>query len=345
MKNPHWARESIAGLLKFDYSSSTKMMIEARGLARTFKGRRGGEDVKAVDGIDLQVAAGEIVGLLGPNGAGKTTTQRMLATLLTPTAGEATVAGCDLRRDPVGVRRQLGYVSQSGGTNPAAKVDEELVTQAQLYGLCETAAVERARALRAALDLGELGDRLVKTLSGGQKRRLDIALGLVHQPKLVFLDEPSTGLDPQSRANLWSHVRSLRDHHGATVLLTTHYLDEADALCDRILIIDHGKIVAAGTPAELKRRIAGELVTFEVDDVARARALLAERSEARDVTATDAGVRITVDRGDTQALPLMRALDDAGLRVTSLHVARPTLDDVFLALTGRSLRDPSAPTA
>ena len=343
MKNPHWAREAVAELINFDYSSSTKMMIEARGLARTFKGRRGAEDVKAVDGIDLQVAAGEIVGLLGPNGAGKTTTQRMLATLLTPTAGEATVAGCDLRRDPVGVRRQLGYVSQSGGTNPAAKVDEELVTQAQLYGLGKSVAVERARALRAALDLGELGDRLVKTLSGGQKRRLDIALGLVHQPKLVFLDEPSTGLDPQSRANLWSHVRSLRDHHGATVLLTTHYLDEADALCDRILIIDHGKIVAAGTPAELKRRIAGELVTFEVDDVARARALLAERSEARDVTATDAAVRITVDRGDTQALPLMRALDDAGLRVTSLHVARPTLDDVFLTLTGRSLRD--APSA
>jgi len=346
MKNPHWATGAVAELVKFDYSSRT--MIQARGLARTFQARRrGGAEVKAVDGIDLDVATGEIVGLLGPNGAGKTTTQRMLATLLEPTAGEATVAGCDLRRDPVGVRRQLGYVSQSGGTNPAAKVDEELVTQAELYGLSRSSARERARALRETLDLGDLGDRVVKTLSGGQKRRLDIALGLVHQPKLVFLDEPSTGLDPQSRANLWAHVRALRDQHGATVLLTTHYLEEADALCDRILIIDHGKIVASGTPAELKRRIAGELVTFEVDDLPRARELLGTRGDARDVVIShDAGtVRVTVDRGDTQALPLMRALDDAGLRVTSLHVARPTLDDVFLALTGRSLRDASAPTA
>src|SRR3954462_13840024 len=166
-------------------------MISAHGLARTFKTRDA--VVEAVRGIDLEVAAGEIVGLLGPNGAGKTTTQRMLSTLLTPTAGEATVAGCDLRRDPIGVRRQLGYVSQSGGTNPAAKVDEELVTQAQLYGMSRAAAQKRAIELRELLDLAELGDRVIKTLSGGQRRRLDIALGLMHDPKLVFLDEPSTG--------------------------------------------------------------------------------------------------------------------------------------------------------
>src|SRR5262245_59741177 len=213
-------------------------MIEARGLARTFKSKTG--PVEAVRGVDLDVAAGEIVGLLGPNGAGKTTTQRMLATLLVPTAGEARVAGCDLRRDPLGVRRQLGYVAQGGSTNPAAKVDEELGTQAQLYGMSQAAARERARALRETLDLADLGGRLIKTLSGGQRRRLDIALGLMHQPKLVFLDEPSTGLDPHSRANLWTHIRGLRDRNGATILLTTHYLDEADALCDRIFIIDHG---------------------------------------------------------------------------------------------------------
>jgi ABC-2 type transport system ATP-binding protein len=180
----------------------------------------------------------------------------MLSTLLEPTAGEARVAGCDLRRDSIGVRRQLGYVSQSGGTNPAAKVDEELVTHAELYGIDRRVAAERAKALRETLDLGDLGDRLIKTLSGGQRRRLDIALGLMHEPKLVFLDEPSTGLDPTSRANLWTHIRSLRDQKAVTILLTTHYLDEADALCDRILIIDHGKIVASGTPAELKRKIS-----------------------------------------------------------------------------------------
>jgi len=314
-------------------------MIQARGLARTFKARGG--PVEAVRGIDIAVGAGEIVGLLGPNGAGKTTTQRMLATLLVPTAGEATVAGCDLRRDPVGVRRQLGYVSQSGGTNPSAKVDEELTTQAQLYGMTRAAAATRAKALRAELDLGDLGDRLIKTLSGGQRRRVDIALGLMHQPKLVFLDEPSTGLDPQSRANLWTHIRRLRDAHGATILLTTHYLDEADALCDRILIIDAGKIVAAGTPIELKRRISGDLVTFELPtaDAERAATLLRARSEAREVSPTATGVRVVVEAGERDALPLMRALDEAGIAIGSLHVAHPSLDDVFLTLTGRSLRD------
>jgi ABC-2 type transport system ATP-binding protein len=328
-------------LVKFDYSKQA-MMIQARGLSRTFKSR--GATVEAVRGIDLEVEAGEIVGLLGPNGAGKTTTQRMLATLLVPTAGEATVAGCDLRRDPIGVRRQLGYVSQSGGTNPAAKVDEELVTQAQLYGMSRAAARARAGVLREMLDLAELGGRVIKTLSGGQRRRLDIALGLVHDPRLVFLDEPSTGLDPQTRANLWTHIRGLRDDHGGTILLTTHYLEEADALCDRILIVDAGKIVASGTPEELKRRISGDLVTFEVDDVARATQLLRDHGDARDVTAVGRGLRVTVDRGETQALPLMRLLDDAGLKVGSLHIAHPSLDDVFLTLTGRSLRDrhPSA---
>jgi ABC-2 type transport system ATP-binding protein len=321
-------------------------LIEARGLTRTFKARGKAPPVEAVRGIDLHVGAGEIVGLLGPNGAGKTTTQRMLATLLDPTAGEAKVAGCDLRRDPVGVRRQLGYVSQSGGTNPSAKVDEELVTQAELYGMTRAQGAARARALRDTLDLADLGDRIIKTLSGGQRRRLDIALGLVHDPKLVFLDEPSTGLDPTNRANLWTHIKSLRDRNDATILLTTHYLDEADALCDRILIVDHGKIVAAGTPEQLKRQISGDLVTFHIDgmrdakdEAASAMALLKTRPEARDITPIDGGLRVTVDQGHAQALPLMRTLEEGGIRVGSLNIARPSLDDVFLTLTGRSLRD------
>ncbi|MBC8067464.1 MAG: ATP-binding cassette domain-containing protein [Deltaproteobacteria bacterium] len=309
-------------------------MIHARGLTRTFKSRHG--TIEAVRGIDLDVAPGELVGLLGPNGAGKTTTQRMLATLLRPTAGEAVIAGCDLRRDPVGVRRQLGYVSQSGSTNPHAKVDEELVTQACLYGISRADARARAPRVREMLDLGELGGRLIKTLSGGQRRRLDIALGLLHEPRLVFLDEPSTGLDPQTRANLWGHIRTLRAR-GTTILLTTHYLEEADALCDRILIIDQGTIVAQGTPAELKRRISGDLVTFELDDTDRAAALL--RGLARDVTPVERGLRVTVDNGESEALPLMRALDAAGIQVGALSIRHPSLDDVFLTLTGRSLRD------
>jgi len=312
-------------------------IIEARGLSRTFRTKSG--PVEAVRGIDLDVAAGEIVGLLGPNGAGKTTTQRMLATLLVPTTGEATVAGYDLRKNPVGVRRQLGYVSQTGGTNPLVKVDEEIVTQAELYGLSRSVGRARAKVLRERLDLGDLGDRMIRTLSGGQRRRVDIALGLVHEPALVFLDEPSTGLDPHSRANLWTHIRGLRDRLGTTVLLTTHYLDEADALCDRVMILDDGKIVATGTPAELKRRISGNVVMFELDDAARAAALLAARPEARDVAPVERGLRVTVDHGDAQALPLMRALEDAGVKVGALSIRHPSLDDVFLTLTGRSLRE------
>lgn len=321
------------------------MMIEARGLARSFRMRQG--LVEAVRGLDFRIDEGEIVGLLGPNGAGKTTTQRMLATLLAPTAGEATVGGCDLRRDPVGVRRQLGYVSQTGGTNPAAAVDEELVVQAELCGMRRADARRRARELRDSLDLQDLGARLIRTLSGGQKRRLDIALGLMHRPRLLFLDEPSTGLDPHSRANLWTHIRSVRDQGGTTVLLTTHYLEEADALCDRILIIDHGRIVAEGTPAELKRRIAGDLVTFELVTeaaVEAAVALLREQAGTRDVANGGRTIRFVVDHGGQQAIAMMRLLENAQLTVASFNVARPTLDHVFLTLTGRSLRDASPST-
>ena len=293
-----------------------------------------------LQGVDLVVPRGGLSILLGRNGAGKTTTQRMLATLLTPTAGEATVAGCDLRTDPVGVRRRIGYVAQGHSTNPRARVDEELVLQARLYGVPLDEARRRAADLLTRLELGDLGQRQVRTLSGGQRRRLDVALGLVHAPRMIFLDEPSTGLDPHTRANLWQHVRALREAAGAAVFLTTHYLDEADALCDRILVIDHGRIVAEGSPDQLKRRIHGDLVTFTIGErAAAARELLAARDGVRDVVLAGDDVRVTVEHGDQAALPLMRALDGAGLPVRALRVARPTLDDVFLTLTGRSLRD------
>jgi len=319
-------------------------IIEAKGLARTFRSRR--RTVEAVRGVDLTVSEGEIVGFLGPNGAGKTTTLRMFTTLLRPTAGSATVAGADLLADPVGVRSRIGYVPQGigastgGGSDPSAKVAEELAFQAQLYRVPARDIPGRVALLTSQLDLAGLEDRLVKTLSGGQRRRLDIALGLVHSPQLVFLDEPTTGLDPQSRSNLWEHIRKLRQELGTTVFLTTHYLDEADALCDRVLVIDHGQIVAEGTPEALKRRISGDVITLSVSgDLDIAKGLLACQPGVRDISLDGRALRLAVERGE-EALPgLLRALDGAGIAMESIQLARPSLDDVFLTVTGRSLRD------
>ena len=291
-------------------------MIEARGLVRTFKTKRG--PVQAVQGVDLDVADGEIVGFLGPNGAGKTTTLRMLATLITPTSGTATVAGCDLAKDPVGVRRGIGYVPQSGSTLPEAVAGDEVVDHARLYGVPKAKAAADGQRLFEELDLPGLWKRQCKTLSGGQQRRLDIVMGLIHDPKLIFLDEPTTGLDPQARANLWEHIRGLRDR-GATIFLTTHYLDEADALCDRILVIDHGKIVASGTPEVLKQQVSGDAVRIS----------LADANEA--------------PRGGSVLPGLLRSIDAQGIELHGVEVHRPTLDDVFLTMTGRSLRDEDAP--
>ena len=324
-------------------------IIEARGLARTFTSRK--RTVEAVRGVDLTVSDGEIVGFLGPNGAGKTTTLRMLTTLLGPTAGTATVAGADLLADPLGVRRRIGYVPQAigatgGGSDPNATVGEELTFQAKLYRVPPGEVAGRVAMLTSQLDLGGLDDRLVKTLSGGQRRRLDIALGLVHSPRLVFLDEPTTGLDPQSRSNLWDHIRRLREELGTTVFLTTHYLEEADALCDRILVIDYGKIVAGGTPEDLKRRISGDVITLSVSggpDVAKG--VLAAHEGVRDIAVGGRSLRLTVDRGE-EALPgLLRALDAAGITLESIQLARPSLDDVFLTVTGRSLREDTPDSA
>jgi ABC-2 type transport system ATP-binding protein len=320
-------------------------IIEARGLARDFTSRK--RTVHAVRGVDLTVEDGEIVGFLGPNGAGKTTTLRMLTTLLQPTAGTATVAGADLLRDPLGVRKRIGFVPQAigqtmGGTSDNSLVIEELLDQGTAYRIGREETRRRAAALIEQLDLSGLDQRYVKTLSGGQRRRLEIALGLVHQPQVVFLDEPTTGLDPQSRSNMWEHIRRLRSDLGTTVFLTTHYLDEADVLCDRLFVIDHGIIVAVGTPDELKRRVSGDVVTLSVNGATQqARSLLAESPVVRDVTVADGALRLTVEHGE-QALPvLLRTLDGADITMSAISLSRPTLDDVFLTLTGRSLRDDS----
>jgi ABC-2 type transport system ATP-binding protein len=319
---------------------ATAQMIETAGLRRVFRSKVG--DVEAVAGVDLAVQRGEIFGFLGPNGAGKTTTMRMLVTLLAPSGGLATVAGFDLLRQPRDVRRNIGYVAQTGGTDPMESGRRELVHQGRVFGMSKASARERAAELLERFALVEPADRPTSTWSGGQKRRLDIAIGLVHRPTLVFLDEPTTGLDPQSRANMWDEVRRLRDD-GTTVFLTTHYLDEADVLCDRLAIIDHGRIVAEGSPDELKRRIAGDVVTIGVDgDAERARTLLADRPFVREASADGNVLRLYVDRGETATPAILRLLDEAGVPPTSLTLTRPSLDDVFLEQTGRSLREEAA---
>jgi ABC-2 type transport system ATP-binding protein len=321
-------------MIKLDY------MIEAHGLAKRFRTR--GHDVEAVRHVDIDVRSGEIVGFLGPNGAGKTTTLRMLTTLLAPDAGVATVAGHDLRREPVAVRRRIGYVAQRGSTTPQALVGEELVDHGRLHGLSRLESQRRGRSLLVQLDLDGTWERPTGSLSGGQRRRLDIALGLINQPPLLFMDEPTTGLDPQSRANLWGHIRGLRDSHGVTVFITTHYLGEADALCDRILVIDHGEIVAGGTPAELKASLSGDRVSLRLADPARlgrARSLAERVDGATLLRAQGDLVDLSLPDAAGALAALLEQLAAAGVRLSGIEVHPPTLDDVFLSLTGRELRD------
>jgi ABC-2 type transport system ATP-binding protein len=312
-------------------------MIETHGLRRTFRSRGG--TVEAVAGVDLRVDAGEVFGFLGPNGAGKTTTLRMLSTLLPPTGGEATVAGCDLRREPKKVRERIGYVGQLGGTDPMVTGRMELQFQARLYGASADQARTRAQEMLSTLELEACADRTTGTYSGGQRRRLDVGLGLIHGPRLLFLDEPTTGLDPQGRARLWGEIRRLRDS-GVTVFLTTHYLEEADALCDRLAIIDHGRIVADGTPEQLKREIAGDVITLGLaDNRDGALTLLLAQSFVRQAGPEGDGLRLYVDRGDAAMPAILRLLDGAGFQLQTIAMSRPSLDDVFLQQTGHSLRD------
>ena len=320
--------------------SKPEAVIETRGLRRIFKTRN--RTVEAVVGVNLNVMRGEIFGFLGPNGAGKTTTLRMLATLLPPSGGTASVAGCELATQPGLIRERIGYVGQAGGADREITGRTELVFQGRLYGMTTEAAKKRAAELIDMLELEGAADRKVGTYSGGQKRRLDIGLGLVHGPQLLFLDEPTTGLDPQSRARVWQEVQRMHEH-GTTVFLTTHYLDEADALCDRVAIIDYGKIVAEGTPEELKRAIAGDVVTFSVaGDQRQALDVVKEQDFVREARLEEGSVHLYVDRGEVAMPAILRLLDRAGLQLTTVELHRPSLDDVFLRQTGRSLRETAA---
>ena len=332
-------------------------IITTQDLRKSFaaKGKRGGKGgpggrIEAVRGVSIDVARGEVFGFLGPNGAGKTTTLRMLTTLLPIDSGTATVAGFDVARQPQQVRTRIGYVSQLGGADELATGRENLILQGRLYGAGRAQVAPRAQALVELLDLADFADRRVATYSGGQRRRLDIALGLVHEPQVIFLDEPTTGLDPQSRANLWDHIRGLRES-GTTVFLTTHYLEEADVLCDRLMIMDHGQVVAEGTPRTLKQQVAGDAIVIslrnedrDADDrgAERAASLLRAEPYVRELKNDDGQVRLYVDDGGTALPELIRLLDSRGIGVRSIAMSEPTLDDVFLRQTGRSLRDEGA---
>jgi len=310
-------------------------MIETRGLTKHFK------DVRAVDGIDLSVAPGELVALLGPNGAGKSTTLRMLTTLIPPTAGTARVAGFDVVRQQREVRLRIGYIGQGNGAGHSQRGRDELISQGRAYGLGVRDARARADTLIESLGLAEVAERRVSTLSGGQRRRLDIAMGLIHSPELLFLDEPSTGLDPQNRANLQEHILALRARHETTIVLTTHYLDEADSMAERVIVIDHGLIIADDSPARLKAEHVGDHITLgfdhETDAASAASALAALHPERR-------GTRLIIAaQGAPRRVPgILDDLRAAGHPAAEVAVTRPTLDDVFLKLTGRSLREGGA---
>jgi ABC-2 type transport system ATP-binding protein len=321
-------------------NANVQPVIETVGLRRTFKGRGG--VVEAVAGVDLQVANGDIFGFLGPNGAGKTTTLRILATLLPPTAGTARVAGFDVAKQAEDVRKSIGYVAQSGGSYREATGREELVIQGRLFGMSKAEAGRRAVEILDALELTEAADRTCKTYSGGMRRRLNIGIGMVHRPKILFLDEPTTGLDPQARARMWDEIRKLRET-GTSVFLTTHYLEEADALCDRLAIIDHGRIVAEGSPNELKREIAGDVLTIGVNGHGdRVVELMTAQPFVREAGIEDGMVRLYVDKGEEAVPQVLRLLDSHGMAPSTVNLHRPSLDDVFLKKTGRSLRETAA---
>lgn len=318
-------------------------LIETEGLTKVFTVKK--TPVHAVTDVSFTAVRGELVAFLGPNGAGKSTTLRMLTTLIPPTSGRAKVVGHDIRTDAAGVRARIGYVGQLTSGSFSQRVRDELLSQGAFYGMSRRDSARRADDLIESLDLSSFATRTVQQLSGGQKRRLDIALGLMHAPPLIFLDEPSTGLDPQSRANLWEHILDLRTQHGTTVFLTTHYLEEADRYAERVMVMDKGRIIADDDAASLKATLAGDVLTFGFADAAEAasaRAIVARLSSAEvtvDSTVDGAAISLAVQDGDRLLPVIVRELDAAGILVRRATGVPPTLDDVFLALTGRTLRE------
>ncbi len=317
--------------------------ISAESLVKHFAA-----DIKAVDGIDLAIPEGQIFGFLGPNGSGKTTTVRMLTTLLRPTGGRAEVAGLDVERQAHEVRRQIGVALQDAGLDELQTGRELLHLQGHLYALSAGDIKPRARHLLGIVDLEESADRKIKTYSGGMRRRLDLAAALMHRPKIVFLDEPTTGLDPISREAIWRYVRELNRDEGATFFLTTQYLEEADRLADDLAIMNFGKIVAQGTPKQLKDSIGADVITVHIEgdaaETARAAAVARELDGVEDVRIVDDTVTVYVRDGRRAIARVVLLLDQANLGVAEVSLAHPTLDDVFLRKTGNHLEPDAAVT-
>jgi ABC-2 type transport system ATP-binding protein len=310
--------------------------IEARGLAKTYA-----PDVRALDGLSFEVEPGTIFGLLGPNGAGKSTTVKILTTLSRADEGEASVVGLDVAREPGRVRRAIGVVTQRSGVDPQATGRENLVLQGEIHRLPQRELRRRADELLERFGLEDAADRLARTYSGGMQRRLDIAMGLVHRPQVLFLDEPTTGLDPEVRAGMWNEISQLADNQGLTVLLTTHYLEEADRLAARLAIVDQGRVVAEGSPEQLKADLRGDAIQVELaapESNGRVPAALERIDGVHEVILAGTEVRARADSGPARVPAVLAALDAAGVQVAAVSVARPSLDDVYLRYAGRSFQ-------
>ncbi|MET9270123.1 ATP-binding cassette domain-containing protein [Kribbella sp. NPDC003557] len=315
--------------------------LEAVDLVKTYPAARKKPRLRALDGLTVSVPEGVVLGLLGPNGAGKSTTVKILTTLSRADSGSARIAGYDVNREPDQVRHAIGYVPQKPSSDPMATGLENLVLSGRIFGLSRQESVQRAHDLLERFGLSDHAGRPVRTYSGGMQRKLDVALGLVHRPKVLFLDEPTTGLDPEARTDLWNEVLRLSGQEGLTVLLTTHYLEEADRLAGQLAIVDHGRIVAEGTPEELKAGLRGDSVQVELVDPdldGTVRSLLAQLRGVGEVLVEGNTLRARVDRGATAVPEVLGALEDKAIPVVAVTVSRPSLDDVYLQLTGRSFR-------
>jgi ABC-2 type transport system ATP-binding protein len=318
---------------------TTAPAIEARDLVKTYPGK-----VRALDGVTFDVQPGTVFGLLGPNGAGKSTTVKILTTLSLPDSGQARVAGIDVAANPGRVRRAIGSVSQKAAVDPDATGRENLILQGRVYGMGGRDLASRVDELLERFSLRDAAARIVRTYSGGMQRKLDVAMGLVHRPSVLFLDEPTTGLDPEARADVWEEIARLTRHDGLTILLTTHYLEEADRLARRLAIVDHGRIVAQGTPEELKAELRGDAIVVELREPTHngaATSVLARIDGLREAVVDGRTLRARADHGARSVPPVLAALDAAGLPVASVTVARPSLDDVYLRHTGRAYRPES----
>jgi ABC-2 type transport system ATP-binding protein len=311
--------------------------IEARGLIKTYRG-----DVRALDGVSLAAEAGSVFGLLGPNGAGKSTAVKILTTLSRPDSGEAFVAGHDVLRHPARVRLAIGCVAQKSGLDLQATGRENLLLQGRVYGMRGKALRSRAQELMDRFGLAEAADRTVKTYSGGMQRKLDVAVGLMHRPQVLFLDEPTTGLDPEARVDMWSEIARLAGDEGLTILMTTHYLEEADSLARRLAIVDRGKVVAEGTPDELKGEMRGDAIHVELEEQTRGgevRRALERVPDLYDVAVEPRALRARADSGARAVPAVLAALEAEGVKVASVTVSRPSLDDVYLRYAGRAFSE------